>query len=75
MNIKGILDEIKGETYITCIPLEEFGDIKELERFIKECRANDISTSIEYETSNFHCGVLVKAYDKKTCTVKNEILK
>lgn len=62
--------DIKGSTYITDIPIEEFTSIKDIETFVKHAKNNGIGTVLHYETSNFHCGVVVQVYDIKTCECK-----
>jgi predicted hydrocarbon binding protein len=67
------LRNIKGLTYIVSIPVNEFKTIDELETFVKKAKEGSIGVVMHYETSNFHCGVVVQIYDKSTCTV-NEFL-
>ncbi len=70
MNIAECIKEVKAKNYITAIPIEEFKDIKQLEELAKRGKAENIGISLKYETSNFHCGVLVQVYDKENCKVK-----
>ena len=65
------LNSIKGITYIVDIPINEFKTIDELESFVRKAKSEDIGVVMHYETSNFHCGVVVQIYDKKSCTVKD----
>lgn len=68
---KNELEKIKGQTYISCIPIEEFGSIEELQLFVKNAREKNCGTSLRYETSNFHQGVLVEMFDEETCKLKD----
>lgn len=65
------LRQVKGESYIVSIPLEEFENLSDLENFVKEMNRNGIGVGLHDERSNFHQGLLVQMYDKKTCTVKD----
>lgn len=65
-----IVKNVKNTTYITDIPIKEFKDLENLECFVKNMKRNGIGTVLHYETSNFHCGVVVQVYDINTCEVK-----
>lgn len=64
------VNEVKGTSYITDIPIGNFASIQDLEAFVKDMKANRIGAVLHYETSNYHCGVVVQAYDIETCEVK-----
>lgn len=68
---KNALEEIKGQTYISDIPIEEFESKEELVVFVKIAKENKIGTVLHYETSNYHQGVVVQIFDKETCEVKD----
>lgn len=65
------LEKIKGQTYITSIPIEEFESKEELVLFVKIAKGKNCGTALHYETSNFHQGVLVELFDKETCKAKD----
>lgn len=65
------LKEIKGVSHIVSIPIKEFENITELDKFVKEMNKNGVGVTLHHEQSNFYQGVLVQTYDKETCTVKN----
>ncbi len=69
--LKNALEEIKGQTYISDIPIEEFKSKEELVVFAKFAKEKKIGTAIHYETSNYHQGVVVQIFDKETCKVKD----
>lgn len=69
--LKNVLEEIKGKTYISDIPIEEFESKEELVVFVKIAKEKKIGTAIHYETSNYHQGVVVEIFDKETCEVKD----
>lgn len=64
--LKNALEEIKGQTYISSIPIEEFKSKEELISFVKISKEKKIGTVLHYETSNFHQGVVVEIFDKET---------
>ena len=68
---KSVLKEVKGESHIVDIPIEEFENLSDLENFVKGMTENGIGVVLHDEHSNFHQGVLVQMYDKETCTVKD----
>ena len=67
---RNYVNDIKGTSYITDIPIEKFTSVQDLETFVKNMKRNDIGTVLHYETSNYHCGVVIQAYDIDTCEVK-----
>ena len=69
--LKNALEEIKGQTYISDIPIEEFESKEELVVFVKIAKEKKIGTALHYETSNYHQGVVVQIFDKETCEVKD----
>lgn len=69
--LKNVLEEIKGKTYISDIPIEEFESKEELVVFVKIAKEKKIGTAIHYETSNYHQGVVAEIFDKETCEVKD----
>lgn len=69
--LKNVLEEIKGKTYISDIPIEEFESKEEMVVFVKIAKEKKIGTAIHYETSNYHQGVVVEIFDKETCEVKD----
>lgn len=69
--LKNALEEIKGQTYISSVPIEEFESKEELVAFVKIAKEKKIGTALHYETSNFHQGVVVEIFDKETCEVKD----
>ncbi|MFG6392874.1 MAG: hypothetical protein K1W24_01590 [Lachnospiraceae bacterium] len=69
--LKNALEEIKGQTYISSIPIEEFSNKEELVVFAKIAKEKKIGTALHYETSNFYQGVIVEIFDKDTCEVKD----
>lgn len=71
--LKKQFKKVKGLSYIISIPLEEFATLADLEEFTKEAKKNKVGIAIKYETSNFHCGVLVEIYDIDTCDVKEDL--
>ena len=72
--LENAIKEIEGASYIRSIPIEDFENIDELTSFVKMAKANSCGVIMNYETSNFHQGVLVELYDKKTCTEKDYLL-
>ena len=70
-DLKHEIDCIKGQTYITDIPIEDFKKISELIEFIKVCKKHGLGAVLYYETSNFHQGVVVQIFDKETCKHKS----
>lgn len=52
--LKNTLEEIKGQTYISSVPIEEFESKEELVAFVKIAKESKIGTALHYETSNFH---------------------
>lgn len=64
------VNEVKGTSYITDIPIGNFASIQDLEAFVQDMKANRIGTVLHYETSNFHHGVVVQVYDIETCKFK-----
>ena len=71
INCEKVLYEVKGTSYITSIPIDEFYGLSEFDNFVKEMNGNGIGIVMHHEQSNFHQGVLVQIYDKDTCEVKN----
>ena len=69
-NYKKYVDNIKGTSYITDIPLKDFMNVSDIETFIKYMKRNGIGTVLHYETSNLYCGVVIQAYDIETCEAK-----
>lgn len=69
--LKMELEKIKGKTYITDIPIEEFESIEELTEFIKVAKKSHCGTVLHYETSNFHQGVVVQLFDIVNCEAKD----
>lgn len=67
------LEEVKGKTYIMDIPIEEFGTVGELTEFVERADRMGVGTVLHLERSNLHQGVLVQAFDKKTCTYKDSL--
>lgn len=65
------MQNAKGQTYITDIPIEEFDGIEELTDFVKKTKRHGLGTVLHYETSNFHQGVVVQIFDKETCKHKS----
>ena len=69
--LKNVLEEIKGQTYISDISIEKFESMEELVLFAKIAKEKKIGTALHYETSNYHQGVVVQIFDKETCEVKD----
>ncbi len=72
--LKNEIKDVRGLSYILSIPIEYFGNMDELTLFVKTAKTNNCGVVMNYETSNFHQGVLVELYDKKTCTEKDYLL-
>ena len=72
-NYKQDMLEVKGTSHITVFPIEGFDDLSDLENFVKYMKRNGIGTVLHYESSNFHQGVVVQAFDKESCSVKKYI--
>ena len=70
MDFTRTIEEVKGCTYIIDIPIKRFKDLHELECFVKHAKKNGIGTVLYHESSNFYQGVVVQAYDIKTCECK-----
>lgn len=64
--------DIIDRSYITCIPLEEFEDLKDLEQFVKVMSQNGIGVAARAEYSNIYNGVFIEAFDKNKCSTKNK---
>lgn len=69
--LKKSFEEIKGQTYIADIPIDEFQSIEELTLFVKMAKDKKCGAVLHYETSNYHQGVVVQLFDKETCEVKD----
>lgn len=72
--LKNAIKDVRGVSYIQCIPIEDFDNVDELTLFVKTAKTNNCGVVMNYETSNFHQGVVVQLYDKKTCTEKDYLL-
>lgn len=68
--LKNTLEQVKGTTHISDIPIEEFTSIDELNQFVQFANKQNCGVTLNHETSNFHQGVVVQIFDKETCTVK-----
>lgn len=67
MDIKAIVEEAESIDYISCYPIEDFTleELNQLARLSKD----RVKINIRYETSNFHCGVLVEVKNK-SCMIE-----
>ena len=65
--LKNAIKEVEGASYIRSIPVEDFKNMDEVTLFVRMAKSNNCGVIMNYETSNFHQGVLVQLYDKKTC--------
>lgn len=71
MKIEEYLKEVSSVKHIVDVPIDEFNTIDEITELIKRAKKNGIGAVLHYETSNYHCGVVIQLYDKETCTVKD----
>ena len=71
MKIEEYLKEVSSVKHIVDVPIDELNTIDETTELIKRAKKNRIGAVLHYETSNYHCGVVIQLYDKETCTVKD----
>lgn len=60
--------DIADTTHVMDIPIEEFENLEDFRKFVEVMSMNGIGVVLTDEHSNFHQGVLVEVFDKKSCS-------